>query len=105
MDVKIQWNWTEKLLEQIYRLREFTCKWLKNPTSSGYQPRFTTQDELTIVKYVMEVLRPFRYRTLWMSKWHTVTLDHVTTVYNNMFNHMNGVMQASAKKKTQWKED
>jgi len=53
----------------------------------------------------MEVLRPFRYWTLWISKRHTVTLHHVITVYNDMFDHMDGVMQALAEKKTQWKED
>jgi len=52
----------------------------------------------------MRLLRPFRYWTLWMSKRHTVTLHHVITVYNDMFHHMDGVMQALAKKKTQWKE-
>jgi len=57
------------------------------------------------VKYVMEVLGPFQYWTLWMLKRHTVLLHHVSTVYNNMFNHMNGVMQVFAKQKTQWKED
>jgi hypothetical protein len=40
-----------------------------------------------------------------MSKCHTVTLRHVITVYNDMFDHMDGMMQALAKKKTQWKED
>jgi len=40
-----------------------------------------------------------------MLKKHTVTLRHVITVYNDMFNHMDGVMRALAKKKTQWKED
>jgi hypothetical protein len=58
-----------------------------------------------IVKYVLEVLRPFRYWTLWMSKRNTVTLHHVITVYNNMFDHIDGVMRALAKKKTPWKED
>ena len=53
----------------------------------------------------MEVLRPFRYWTLWMSKRHKVTLHHVITVYNDMFDHMDGVMRALAKKKTPWKED
>jgi hypothetical protein len=53
----------------------------------------------------MEDLRPFWYWTLWMSKRHTITLQHVITVYNDMFNHMDGMMQALAKKKTQWKED
>jgi len=53
----------------------------------------------------MEVLRPFRYWTLWMSKRHTVTLHHVITVYNDMFDHMDGVMRGLAKKKRPWKED
>jgi len=39
-----------------------------------------------------------------MSKRHTVTLHHVITVYNDMFDHMDGVMRTLAKKKTQWKE-
>jgi hypothetical protein len=53
----------------------------------------------------MEVLRPFRYWTLWMSKTHTVTLHRVITVYNDMFDHMDGLLQALAKKTTPWKED
>ena len=53
----------------------------------------------------MEVLRSFRYWTLWRSKRHTVTLHHVITVYNDMFDHMDGVMRALATKKPQWKED
>jgi len=40
-----------------------------------------------------------------MSKRHTVTLHHGISVYNDMFDHMDGVMQALAKKKTPWKED
>jgi len=40
-----------------------------------------------------------------MSKRHTVTLHHVITVYNDRFDHMDGMMQALAKTKTQWKED
>jgi hypothetical protein len=105
MDVKTHWNSTLELLERAYRLREFTWVWIKNPKYTNYQPLFTTQDEWTIVKYVMEGLRPFRYWTLWMLKRHTVTLHHVITVYNDMFDHMDGVMRALAKKKTQWKED
>jgi len=105
MDVKTRWNSTLELLKAAYRLREFTREWLQNPKYSEYRPLFKSQDEWTIVKYVMEVLRPFRYWTLWMSKRHTVTLHHVITVYNDMFDHMDGVMRALAKKKTQWKED
>ena len=40
-----------------------------------------------------------------MSKRHTVTMHHVITVCNDMFDHMDGVMRALANKKTQWKED
>jgi len=57
------------------------------------------------VKYVIEVLRPFRYWSLWKSKRHTVTLHHVITVYNDMFDHIDGLMRALAKKKTQCRED
>jgi len=105
MDVKTRWNSTLELLERGYRLQEFTREWLQNPKYSEYWPQFTSQDEWTIVKYVMEVLRPFRHWTLWMSKRHPVTLHHVITVYKDMFDHMDGVMRALAKKKTPWKED
>jgi hypothetical protein len=105
MDVKTLWNSTLELLKRIYRLREFTHEWLKNPKYSDYQLLFTTQNEWTIVKYVMEVLRPLRCWTLWISKGHTGTLHHVITVYNDKFDHMDGMMRALAKKKTQWKED
>jgi len=53
----------------------------------------------------MAGLRTFRYWTLWILNRHTVTLHHVITVYNDKFDHMDGVMRALAKNKTQWKED
>ena len=40
-----------------------------------------------------------------MSQRQTVTLHHVITVYNDMFDHMDGVMRALAKTKSPWKED
>jgi len=104
MDLKTRWNSTLELLERAYRLQEFTPKWLQNPKYSEYRPLFTTRDEWTTVTYVMEVLWPFRYWALWMSKRHTVTLHHVITVYNDMFDHMDGVMRVLAQKTTQWKE-
>jgi len=105
MDVETRWNSTLELLERANRLWEFTREWLQNPKYAEYWPLFTTQDEWTIVKYVMEVLRPFRYWTLWMSKRHTITLHQVITLYNDIFDHMDGVMRALAKKKTSWTED
>jgi hypothetical protein len=86
-------------------LREFTREWLKTLQNNDYWPLFTTQDEWTVAKYVMEGLQPFQYWTLWMSKRHTVPLHHVIPVYNDIFDPMDGVMRALAKKKTQWKED
>jgi len=40
-----------------------------------------------------------------MLKRHTVRLHHVITVFNNMFDHMDGELRALARKKTSWKED
>ena len=105
MNVKTRWNSTLELLKRAYRLRGFTCEWLENPKYTEYWPLFTTQDEWTIVKYVKEVLRPFGYWTLWMSKRHTVTLQHVITVDNDMFDHVDGVMRALSRKKTPGRED
>jgi len=105
MDVKTCWNSTPELLERTYRLRELTHDCLQTPQYSVYWPLFTTQDEWTIVKYVMEVLRPFQYWTRWMSKRHPVTLHHVITVYNDIFDHTDGVMWTLATKKTQWKNN
>jgi len=105
MHVKTWWNWTLGFLERAYRLREITREWLQNPKYTNYRPLFTTQDEWTTVKYVIEVLRRFQYWTLWVSKRHRVTLHHVITVYNNMFDYMDGVMRALAINKSPWKED
>jgi hypothetical protein len=101
----ILWNSTLELFELVYRLRGFKREWRKNPKYNDFLPLFTAQDEWTVVKYVMEVLRAFQYWTQWMSKQHSVTLPHVITLYNDMFDHMDGVISALAKKKTPWKED
>jgi hypothetical protein len=59
MDVKIHWNFTLELLERAYQLQESTCGCLQNRQYTEYRTLFTTQDEWTIVKYVVEVLKPF----------------------------------------------
>jgi len=53
IDTKTRWNSTLELLEQANQLREFTHDWLHNPKYTDYRPLFTTQDECTIVKFVM----------------------------------------------------
>jgi hypothetical protein len=40
-----------------------------------------------------------------MRKGHTVTLHHVITVYNDMFNVVGGIIQSLAKKKPYRMED
>jgi hypothetical protein len=80
MDVKTHWNSTPQLIERASLLCKFTRKWLRNPKYCNYRPLFTTQDEWNIAKYLIEVLRPFQYWTLWMSKRHIVTLHHVITM-------------------------
>jgi hypothetical protein len=92
MDVKICWNFALELLGCAYRSWEFAHQWLQNPKYSEYRPLFTTQDEWTIVKCVIEVMRPFRYWTLWMSKRYPAALHHVIAGYNDTFYHMDGVM-------------
>jgi len=60
MDVKTWWNPTLELLERTNRLlQEFTREWLHNPNYTDCRPLFTTHDEWTIVKDVIEVLGPF----------------------------------------------
>jgi hypothetical protein len=105
MDVKTRSNSTLEWLERAYHLWEFSREWLQKPQHTEYRLLFTTEDEWTIVKHIMEVLRLFRYWTNWMSKRHPVTMHQVITVSNDMFSHMDGVMRALAKKKTQWNED
>jgi hypothetical protein len=55
IDVKTLWNSPWELLEQAYLLQEFTPEWLHNPTYTESQPLYSTDNEWTIVKYVMEV--------------------------------------------------
>jgi hypothetical protein len=87
-----RWDSALELLKHAYRLCEFTLERLKYPKYSDYRPLFPTQDEWTVVNHIMEVLRPFKYWTQWMSKWHTLTLNHVITVYNEVFDHIDGMI-------------
>jgi len=105
MNVMTHWDSTLELLDHAYQSHEFKLVFLQNPKYSDYRPHFTTQDKWTMMQSAMEWLRAFRYWTLWMSKRHTVILCDVITVYNDMFNHMHGMMRHLAKKKTPLKED
>jgi len=56
MDAKTLRNSTLEWLERAYRLLEITREWLKLPQYSEYWSLYTIEDEMTIVKYVREVL-------------------------------------------------
>jgi hypothetical protein len=59
MEVKTLSNSTLEFLEGAYHLRVFMCKWLQTSKQSDYNPLFRTQDEWTILKFVMDVFKPF----------------------------------------------
>ena len=103
LDVKTRWNSTLAMLERAYRLKSYTYCWLNGYPQ--YQSLFTTEDEWKAVEYVLQVLLPFRYWTLWMSKRRTITLHRVISIYNDMFDHMDSVLKALSKKRVQWKRD
>lgn len=103
LDVKTRWNSTLAMLERAYRLKAYTFCWLSQYPQ--YQPLFTTDDEWKAVEYVLQVLLPFRYWTLWMSKRRTITLHRVISIYNGIFDHLDSVLKALAKKRVQWKRD
>jgi len=73
MDVMTRWNSTLELLVQAFQLQELTHKWPKNPKNIADQQLFATQNEWTLVKYMMKGWKPFRYLTQWMPKRNMVT--------------------------------
>jgi len=103
LDVKTRWNSTLAMLERAYRLKSYTYSWLVQYPQ--YHSLCTTEDEWKAVEYVLQVLLPFRYWTLWMSKRKTITLHRVIGIYNAIFDHLDGVLKALAKKRLQWKRD
>jgi len=105
MDVTTVWDSTLELLKWALTLQELTPKWHTNPKCKDYRLLFTMQDKWTVIKYIIEVLRAFQYWTLWVSKWHMVTLHCFITVHDDMSEHMDGTMWVVAKKNIQWKED
>jgi len=42
---------------------------------------------------------------MWIWKTQSVTVHHVITVNDDMFDHLDSLMRALAKKMTQWQED
>jgi len=63
-----QWNLTLGLFEWANWIQDFTREWCRNRKCSDQLPPFPTQDECTIIKYLVEVLGLSQYGTLWVSK-------------------------------------
>src|SRR5688572_9807121 len=101
MDVKMRWNSTLMTLERAYRLHTYTAEWLgKYPEYAMLQ---TTNNEWRAIEYLMEILEPFRYYTLWMSKQRNVTIHLVIRIYNDLFDHFDKILKVLKNKRTSWK--
>jgi hypothetical protein len=101
LDVKTRWNSTLAMLERAYRLRNYTEAWI------ALHPEFsmlgTSVNEWRAMEYLMEILEPFRYYTLWMSKQKNVMIHWVVRIYNDLFDHLKRIIKVLHNKRTQWK--
>jgi hypothetical protein len=106
LDVLTRWNSLLFLLERAYRCRSFTEKWLSSsPSNTKYASCLATDDEWRAIEYLIKILRPIRYWTMIFQTRRRVTLNHIITVYNDVFDHFDSVLDALKSKKAQWQID
>lgn len=103
LDVKTRWSSTLTMLERSYRLRWYTRKFLEQDDYSNFRGLYLTDQEWKVVEYLMEILRPFRYWTMWMSMRRQITLHRVLYLYDDMLNHIDSVLKVLKNKKYFWK--
>jgi len=91
------------MLERSVRLREFTNDWLQ--TYAECTPLWSTPEEWRQIEYILEVLQPIRFWTLWLSKTLGITIHRVFQVYQDIFDHLEMQISKLEQKRMQWKVD
>jgi len=91
------------MLERSVPLREFAKDWLQ--TYAEFTPPGSTPEEWRQIEYILEILQPIRFWTLWMSKRRSVTIYRVFQVYQDIFDHLEMQISKLERKRMQWKVD
>jgi len=102
-DLKTLWNSTLNMLERSVQLREVNKDWLQ--TYAEFTPVWSTPEEWRQIEYILEVLQPIRFLTLWMSKTRGVTIHGVFQVYQDIFDYLEMQISKLEPKRMQWKVD
>ncbi len=84
-------------------MKDFTKEWIRQ--YPVYMPLWSTPSEWKQVEYILQVLEPIRFCTLWMSKTRGPTIHSVFRVYDTIFNHLDDQISNLSNKWIQWKVD
>jgi len=68
-------------------------------------PLLSTPEEWRQIEYILEVLPPIPFWTLWMSKTGGVPIHPVFQVYQDIFDHLEMQISMLERKRMQWKVD
>jgi hypothetical protein len=100
-DVKTRWNSTLNMLERALRTKAYTREWIREYPL--YEALWSTPAEWKMVEYILQVLEPIRFCTLWMSKTRGPTIHRVFEVYDAIFDHLDDQISILSKKRMRWK--
>jgi len=84
-------------------MKDFSREWIKE--YQAYAPLWSTPCEWKQVEYILQVLEPIRFCTLWMSKTRGPTIHRVFQVYDTIFDHLDNQISILEKKRMRWKVD